>query len=257
MPAAPVTSTDAEFEALAQVCSRLGGFAEHLSFEWVDGYLSALAAGPRPIPVGEWLPAMCGDVFERVFADPDDVAQATAALLARCNVLARQLDAEALDADPDRLRLAPMLVDDGAEARAEMLARGLSEAEVDALAPPGMLWAEGFLAACRAFAADWLAPDLAAPLALERDRLLAGVLALRLEGEALAAYLAELHPGKTFTRDELIDEACFCVQDLRLFWVDHAPTHRPLRRTPRPGRNDPCPCGSGRKFKKCCGVSQP
>jgi len=23
--------------------------------------------------------------------------------------------------------------------------------------------------------------------------------------------------------------------------------------TARPGRNDPCPCGSGRKFKKCCG----
>ncbi len=20
-----------------------------------------------------------------------------------------------------------------------------------------------------------------------------------------------------------------------------------------PGRNDPCPCGSGRKYKKCCG----
>ncbi|MEL7335017.1 MAG: SEC-C metal-binding domain-containing protein [Planctomycetota bacterium] len=20
----------------------------------------------------------------------------------------------------------------------------------------------------------------------------------------------------------------------------------------RPGRNDPCPCGSGRKYKKCC-----
>ncbi len=24
---------------------------------------------------------------------------------------------------------------------------------------------------------------------------------------------------------------------------------------PRPGRNDPCPCGSGKKFKKCCGRS--
>jgi hypothetical protein len=23
---------------------------------------------------------------------------------------------------------------------------------------------------------------------------------------------------------------------------------------PHPGRNDPCPCGSGRKFKKCCGA---
>jgi uncharacterized protein YecA (UPF0149 family) len=22
---------------------------------------------------------------------------------------------------------------------------------------------------------------------------------------------------------------------------------------PKTGRNDPCPCGSGRKFKKCCG----
>jgi SWIM/SEC-C metal-binding protein len=23
-----------------------------------------------------------------------------------------------------------------------------------------------------------------------------------------------------------------------------------------PGRNDPCPCGSGKKFKKCCGATQ-
>jgi uncharacterized protein len=27
----------------------------------------------------------------------------------------------------------------------------------------------------------------------------------------------------------------------------------PGRRSPKPGRNDPCPCGSGRKYKKCCG----
>src|SRR5690625_2479900 len=25
------------------------------------------------------------------------------------------------------------------------------------------------------------------------------------------------------------------------------------RDTPKVGRNDPCPCGSGKKFKKCCG----
>ena len=25
------------------------------------------------------------------------------------------------------------------------------------------------------------------------------------------------------------------------------------RETPRTGRNEPCPCGSGKKFKKCCG----
>ena len=22
------------------------------------------------------------------------------------------------------------------------------------------------------------------------------------------------------------------------------------------GRNDPCPCGSGKKYKKCCGANQ-
>ena len=25
-----------------------------------------------------------------------------------------------------------------------------------------------------------------------------------------------------------------------------------VNRAPRVGRNDPCPCGSGRKFKRCC-----
>jgi preprotein translocase subunit SecA len=30
----------------------------------------------------------------------------------------------------------------------------------------------------------------------------------------------------------------------------------PVRReTPKVGRNDPCPCGSGRKYKKCCGAA--
>ena len=27
------------------------------------------------------------------------------------------------------------------------------------------------------------------------------------------------------------------------------------RETPKTGRNDPCPCGSGKKYKKCCGVN--
>ncbi|MCZ2154947.1 MAG: SEC-C domain-containing protein [Bryobacterales bacterium] len=27
------------------------------------------------------------------------------------------------------------------------------------------------------------------------------------------------------------------------------------RAHPKVGRNDPCPCGSGKKFKKCCGAA--
>src|SRR5262249_54707521 len=46
-------------------------------------------------------------------------------------------------------------------------------------------------------------------------------------------------------------------------WSDRAPRPRPLappappprpgpQRKPAVGRNDPCPCGSGKKFKQCC-----
>jgi hypothetical protein len=31
---------------------------------------------------------------------------------------------------------------------------------------------------------------------------------------------------------------------------------KPVHVGPKTGRNDPCPCGSGRKFKKCCGAGQ-
>ena len=27
-----------------------------------------------------------------------------------------------------------------------------------------------------------------------------------------------------------------------------------VNKTPKVGRNDPCPCGSGKKYKKCCGA---
>jgi preprotein translocase subunit SecA len=29
---------------------------------------------------------------------------------------------------------------------------------------------------------------------------------------------------------------------------------RPVKVAPKVGRNDPCPCGSGKKYKKCCGM---
>ena len=34
------------------------------------------------------------------------------------------------------------------------------------------------------------------------------------------------------------------------------PARKPARAAPRVGRNDPCPCGSGKKYKKCCGRGQ-
>jgi len=35
---------------------------------------------------------------------------------------------------------------------------------------------------------------------------------------------------------------------------DHGPEQAPIRNTqPKIGRNEPCPCGSGKKYKKCHG----
>lgn len=35
-------------------------------------------------------------------------------------------------------------------------------------------------------------------------------------------------------------------------WIFDQGKQNPLRQAARTGRNDPCPCGSGKKFKKCC-----
>ena len=34
---------------------------------------------------------------------------------------------------------------------------------------------------------------------------------------------------------------------------DGAEKPKPVHKAKKPGRNDPCPCGSGKKYKKCCG----
>lgn len=36
---------------------------------------------------------------------------------------------------------------------------------------------------------------------------------------------------------------------------EHAPQDPYVRPEGKVGRNDPCPCGSGLKFKKCCGAA--
>ncbi len=71
---------------------------------------------------------------------------------------------------------------------------------------------------------------------------------LELDAEAEAERLAEA-PG-------LIPA---CVAGIHGFWEEHRgrPTAGPGQakgRKAKVGRNDPCPCGSGRKHKRCCGA---
>ena len=62
-----------------------------------------------------------------------------------------------------------------------------------------------------------------------------------------------LDKGKTVKHHEVAE---FEKINGTWFFMDgHAP--KPvqfIRQEPKIGRNDPCPCGSGKKFKKCCGA---
>jgi uncharacterized protein YecA (UPF0149 family) len=56
--------------------------------------------------------------------------------------------------------------------------------------------------------------------------------------------------GRIYTEEEfkkLAEHTTKHLLEMRL-----SPTRRQLnRRPPKVGRNEPCPCGSGKKFKKC------
>ncbi len=50
------------------------------------------------------------------------------------------------------------------------------------------------------------------------------------------------------------ERAEFEKNDGRWMFVRGRQMNEPVRReAPKVGRNEPCPCGSGKKFKKCCG----
>ena len=255
---APRLSSDAEIDALDAVCSRLAGFDDTVSLEWIDGWLAALACAPLRPPADAWLDAMLGDTFERVFADPPDRAQALAALETRLAVLRDQLDAEALQDDPDALRLDPVMFEWSDDDRRRALDEGAASEEQAAELQTGAVWAMGVLDGVRALAAvGALAAHVDDDARAEADELLAQVQALTLPPASAewVSFAARYYRGRPPKRDELVGEACFALQELRLCWLDHAPRPAQRRVEAAPGRNDPCPCGSGKKYKKCHGAS--
>jgi SEC-C motif-containing protein len=67
------------------------------------------------------------------------------------------------------------------------------------------------------------------------------------EVEFIARFEIDGKPG------QLHEVSKFCREQGEWRYLDgHADKGRPVRRD-KVGRNDPCPCGSGKKYKKCCG----
>lgn len=50
-------------------------------------------------------------------------------------------------------------------------------------------------------------------------------------------------------------ENVFSAEELSKFYKEQKKSTTIVHDGPKIGRNDPCPCGSGKKYKKCCGAN--
>lgn len=242
----PRRNNATELDAFELICRRLGGFARHIDFEWADGFLTALAAGATwPLPEGR-AEAMADDAFDRAFADPDDRANAMRVIKARLSVLRDQLDAEALLDEPELMRLDPLLAEPVPAVGDEPALPGLDL---------GWQWAAGFMAALDLYR-EGFPREEGSEAAADYDLLTSQVEVLMFEdgSEEQTAFFARYYEGRAPSRDDLLTTALFTVQDLRLWAMEAVPVPPTRRVEKAPGRNDPCPCGSGRKYKKCHGA---
>lgn len=78
-------------------------------------------------------------------------------------------------------------------------------------------------------------------------------LSLSIDFEALFFNMMKAKADYLFTLDEW-DE--ILTEEKRQQIADLYRRSRTVVKEKTPGRNDPCPCGSGKKFKKCCGANQ-
>jgi preprotein translocase subunit SecA len=76
-----------------------------------------------------------------------------------------------------------------------------------------------------------------------------------LEAEAEARHHAELEQAVARHPGEDTDDQVAALAQMQRIAAGQGPTpQQPAKAAPRIGRNDPCPCGSGQKFKKCHGA---
>jgi len=234
-------------------------------WEFCDGFLTALVCTRRPIPLAEYLPMLLGDGTELevtegaalpkldAFKDEEQQARFLTLWQARWDEVVRQLDADVRQLDDDRCFHPEAMDMRGAIA-------GLPDderAEMDGQDIPsyGQVWALGFMFAVENWPEEWAAPrDKEAAQWL--DAALESVVALTEDdtGKPELSIYDENGPASTSrARIEAYGDAIWGIYDLRQLWKSMGPRQETIVKGEQPGRNDPCPCGSGKKFKKCCG----
>ena len=188
----------------------------------LDGFMTALVIGPAMVPPSEYLPEIwgAGEDGGPTWDGTEQAGYAMGLLIKHWNAIAARRTADAAHV--------PLI-------------------ETFGVARPGEEWAQGFLDGLE------MRPDAWEPFFLDRktERLFAPIELLA--GEMGGAE-ADVSRAK---RIELLARLPETVRRIASYWQNPAsafPRQSPVR-TAKVGRNEPCPCGSGKKFKKCCGAS--
>ncbi|MDZ7653656.1 MAG: UPF0149 family protein [Burkholderiaceae bacterium] len=234
--------SDREIEELDDLLAAVPEAFDPLNVVMLDGFLVGAALQPEPVPLEALLPYVF-DAEARAEAAPADAAvrQRVADLVARqfgylaaCLAARKGFDPIVFSIEDERGRPAE------------------GKAGIAALAP----WAAGFMGAIHTF--PQLLDTHGEDSALAES--LVGVLRhLPVDPDEPAAEARRFAEDKRRVErdmpladlDDAIEHLIECVLDA----ADISRPRKPLaRETPKVGRNDPCPCGSGRKYKQCHGA---
>ena len=189
----------------------------------LDGFLAGVIVCPEMIMPSEWMPVIWGDDEGPVFDDMEQAQAISGLILGHYNDISRQLDQgryrPIFDFDTDETIL-------------------------------WEIWIEGFAEAMRLRPEAWLAWAQDDDAELQRAWFVLGRL-----GE-LATNPNDIEP---LDIDEELGELAPDLIPSHVEILHKARLSKASKNGPRPsafavkvGRNDPCPCGSGKKFKKCC-----
>ncbi len=224
--------SDDEFEALEELLTSDAVPEDCMDLEMLDGFLAAVIASPHPIEPGGWLPAVWSAHADEVaFGSGRQMQEAIRLVLRYHNELVATI---------------------GAEESWEPFCYATGEGDQLAI---GEEWMAGFSQGLELWPEAWEAAVSVDDAAAVRDEI-----------AALAATWGgpEAEQADEETRLQWLEEAGQAVARIRSRWhsaglAGPQPVAVDMPRaaaTGGPGRNDPCPCGSGKKYKKCCGAEK-
>jgi uncharacterized protein len=239
--------TDAEFAELDDLLAATPEPLEPCDAVMLDGFLCGVLVQPVLIEPDAWLPHVFDFEGQPL---PDD---ADPAWFERTQTLILRRHAALNRAMVEDGWFDPLILEFDDEHPAQPLPEGTPDpmAGLNPVSQAVMPWVAGFQHATLCFPDLAEMPDDAVMAALAR--LYRHLPAETDEEREVVATLEREHPLATL--DDAIEDLVLAVADLSDLTSDlRYKVDTVKRETPKVGRNEPCPCGSGKKYKHCHGA---